>query len=48
MWFVLERLEPMPLSALHDAGEALVRTLRHLAPDAVITTSVLTRSAPGA
>jgi DNA/RNA-binding domain of Phe-tRNA-synthetase-like protein len=47
MWFVLERLEPMPLSALHDAGEALVRTLRHLAPDAVITTSVLTRSAPG-
>jgi DNA/RNA-binding domain of Phe-tRNA-synthetase-like protein len=41
MWFVLERLEPMPLSGLHDAGDALVRTLRRLAPDAVITTSVL-------
>jgi DNA/RNA-binding domain of Phe-tRNA-synthetase-like protein len=46
MWFVLERLEPMPLSGLHVAGDALVRTLRQLAPDAVITTSVMTPSAP--
>jgi DNA/RNA-binding domain of Phe-tRNA-synthetase-like protein len=48
MWFVLERLEPMPLSGLHDAGDALVRTLRQLAPGAVITPSVMARPATGA
>jgi DNA/RNA-binding domain of Phe-tRNA-synthetase-like protein len=47
MWFVLERLEPMPLSGLHDAGDALVRALRQLAPDAVITASVMARPATG-
>jgi DNA/RNA-binding domain of Phe-tRNA-synthetase-like protein len=45
MWFVLERLEPMPVSGLHDAGDALVRALRQLAPGALITTSVMARSA---
>jgi DNA/RNA-binding domain of Phe-tRNA-synthetase-like protein len=45
MWFVLERLEPMPTSGLHDAGDALVRALRQLAPGALITTSVIARSA---
>lgn len=34
MWFVLERLEPMPLGALRDAGRALLQGLRALAPAA--------------
>ena len=40
MWFVLERLEPMPLPALHEAGELLAATLRTLGP-ATITSTVL-------
>lgn len=32
LWFVLERLEPMPLEALAEAGEALVSGLRRLSP----------------
>lgn len=37
MWFVLERLEPMPLAALRDAGRALLQGLLALAPSAVAT-----------
>lgn len=37
MWFVLERLDPMPLDALAEAGEKLVQALRSLAPAAVIS-----------
>ncbi|MEZ5774676.1 MAG: phenylalanine--tRNA ligase beta subunit-related protein [Hyphomicrobiaceae bacterium] len=32
MWFVLERLEPMPVTRLHEAGEMLKGSLRRLAP----------------
>lgn len=33
MWFVFERLEPMPLSAAEDAAGELLDYLRRLAPD---------------
>jgi DNA/RNA-binding domain of Phe-tRNA-synthetase-like protein len=33
MWFVFERLEPMPMDALAEAAETLVAYLRRLAPD---------------
>ena len=43
MWFVLERLEPMPIDALLEAGAALVAGLRALAPAADITTEFLSQ-----
>ena len=33
MWFVLERLDPMPLEALLEAGQDLINGLRRLSPD---------------
>jgi DNA/RNA-binding domain of Phe-tRNA-synthetase-like protein len=41
MWFVVERLEPMPLAALDEVGAALAHAVRTLAPDAVIETALL-------
>lgn len=37
MWFVLERLEPMPLDALREAGEQLIAGLRRLSPNVRIS-----------
>lgn len=34
MWFILESLPAMPLSALHEAGERLVGYLQQLMPGA--------------
>jgi len=45
MWFILERLAPLPMEALLEAGATLVAGLRHLAPGAEIATAVLKRSA---
>jgi DNA/RNA-binding domain of Phe-tRNA-synthetase-like protein len=42
MWFVIERLEPMPLDSLHAAGEELRRGLLVLSPAAEIATVLLT------
>lgn len=42
MWFVVERLAPMPLDALHAVGEELVRAVQALAPDARIEVATLT------
>lgn len=42
MWFVIERLDPMPIEALHEAGEALANGLLRLSPEARITTTLLT------
>lgn len=42
MWFVIERLAPMPIEALHEAGEALATGLLRLAPEARIATTLLT------
>jgi len=33
MWFVLERLDPMPIDALFEAGERLIEGLRRLSPE---------------
>jgi DNA/RNA-binding domain of Phe-tRNA-synthetase-like protein len=41
MWFVLERLDPMPIDALVAAGEAIAIGLRRLAPDVVVETTLL-------
>jgi DNA/RNA-binding domain of Phe-tRNA-synthetase-like protein len=36
MWFILESLPPMPLSALQEAGDRLIEGLRQMMPDARI------------
>ena len=41
MWFVLERLEPMPIAALRDAGRALIATLLELSPAATVSSCLL-------
>jgi DNA/RNA-binding domain of Phe-tRNA-synthetase-like protein len=41
MWFVLERLDPMPVEALNAAGDLLTEELRRFAPDAEITREIL-------
>jgi DNA/RNA-binding domain of Phe-tRNA-synthetase-like protein len=41
MWFVLDRLEPMPISALLEAGDLLAATLRKLSPCAAITSNLI-------
>jgi len=46
MWFVLERLEPMPLEALVEAGEVLVSGLQRLSPGAQVTKQLIARSSP--
>ncbi|MEQ8393828.1 phenylalanine--tRNA ligase beta subunit-related protein [Thalassobaculum sp.] len=33
MWFVFERLDPMPMEAVEEAAQSLVAYLRRLAPD---------------
>lgn len=37
MWFVLERLGPMPIDALHEAGRRLIEGLLRLSPDAQVS-----------
>ena len=44
MWFVLERLDPMPLDALLEAGDALAEGIRRLAPAAGMTRQILSGS----
>lgn len=41
MWFVLERLEPMPVDALIEAGQLLATGLQRLGPGAEITTQLI-------
>ena len=41
MWFVFERLDPMPLSAAEDAAGELVDYLRRLAPGLEADVAVL-------
>lgn len=41
MWFVIERLDPMPMEALLAAGEMLAKGLLRLSPDAHLTTTVI-------
>lgn len=44
MWFVLERLQPMPVAALLEAGDLLAATLRKMSPGAAITSTRITSS----
>jgi DNA/RNA-binding domain of Phe-tRNA-synthetase-like protein len=44
MWFVLERLEPMPIEALIEAGSLLAVKLAHLSPGARIASSMIDRT----
>ena len=37
MWFVLERLDPMPVETLLEAGQTLIDGLRRLSPDVRIS-----------
>lgn len=43
MWFVLERLGPMPIDALLEAGDELVKGLRQLSPQ-VRTSQILIKA----
>jgi DNA/RNA-binding domain of Phe-tRNA-synthetase-like protein len=43
-WFVLERLEPMPLAAATEAAVALMETLRQISPAAALTARLINRS----
>ena len=45
MWFVLERLDPMPVAALLEAGTLLGKTLQELSPGAGVTTGLIAPSA---
>lgn len=52
MWFILESLPEMPLSALHEAGEMLMAGLLSMMPEAkmhsqLITADVWLTGAPG-
>jgi len=40
LWFVLERLEPMPIQALERAGDALIAGVLALAPAARVATRI--------
>ncbi|MGH9348329.1 MAG: B3/B4 domain-containing protein [Vicinamibacterales bacterium] len=40
LWFVLERLDPMPMAALVEAGDALIEGLRRLAPNAAVRAEI--------
>ncbi|HEY3731970.1 MAG TPA: phenylalanine--tRNA ligase beta subunit-related protein [Steroidobacteraceae bacterium] len=44
MWFVVERLEPMPLSALNEVGEQLTRALQQLSPTCQVSVVLLNRT----
>lgn len=46
MWFVLERLAPMPLESLAEAGEMLMAGIRQLAPEAQLTSTMLEPISP--
>lgn len=46
MWFVLERLAPMPVAAVLEAGETLIEGLRQLSPDLRVSQLFLDASAP--
>ena len=44
IWFVLERLEPMPIEALLQAGESIAEGVRRLAPHAQISQRLIRKS----
>lgn len=46
MWLVLERLDPMPIQALLDAGQALIKGLRRLTPDLQVSVQQFDASTP--
>jgi DNA/RNA-binding domain of Phe-tRNA-synthetase-like protein len=47
MWFIIERLEPMPLEALVAAGDDLTAGLLRLQPDAKVTVTIVQRLGGG-
>jgi DNA/RNA-binding domain of Phe-tRNA-synthetase-like protein len=47
MWFVVERLEPMPLTAVEEVGAALADAARALAPGAEIEQRLIRPAAGG-
>lgn len=46
MWFVLERLDPMPVEALQDAGRMLVGGLRRISPDLALSVHAFDAGSP--
>lgn len=44
MWFVLERLEPMPVDSAEEAGTVLVRGLRQISPGATFSAHRIDRA----
>lgn len=46
MWFVLERLDPMPIEVLIEAGQAIARGLMQIAPTAKINAALFDSAQP--
>jgi DNA/RNA-binding domain of Phe-tRNA-synthetase-like protein len=44
MWFVLERLEPMPLSATEEAALTLMHGLRQMSPGVKLSAHLIDRT----
>ncbi len=44
MWFILERLDPMPMSALAEAADLLAGTLQQLSPEVRLSSTLITHS----
>jgi DNA/RNA-binding domain of Phe-tRNA-synthetase-like protein len=48
MWFILERLDPMPMEKLYEAGEMLMLNLRRISPSAVVSCQLIEPITPEA
>jgi DNA/RNA-binding domain of Phe-tRNA-synthetase-like protein len=46
MWFILERLDPMPMEKLYEAGEMLMLNLRRISPSAVVSCQLIEPTTP--
>lgn len=46
MWFILESLPAMPLEALHEAGDQLIKGLQLMMPGAVIESALIGFNSP--
>ena len=46
MWFVLERLDPMPVEALMVAGRMLAGSLRGISPDLALSVRMFDTGSP--
>jgi len=41
LWFVIDRLSPMPIDSLKQAGEALAALLQNASPNSIVKVDLL-------